>query len=80
LIWAWRPGFWKYSQASNCRRIIRLNRVAGHGFRVHSYLIAAGALETQVQCLTRTSHHPSTAAADPGMFTALRFLGLLDIL
>jgi hypothetical protein len=30
--------------------------------------------------LTRTSHRPSTAAADSGVSTALRFLGLLDIL
>ena len=30
--------------------------------------------------LTRISHHPSTAVADPGASTALRFLGLLDIL
>jgi len=30
--------------------------------------------------LARTSHRPSAAAVDPGMFTALRFLGLLDIL
>jgi len=30
--------------------------------------------------LTRTSHRPSAAAVDPGMHTALRFLGLLDIL
>jgi len=28
--------------------------------------------------LTCTSHRASAAAADPGMFTALRFLGLLD--
>jgi hypothetical protein len=30
--------------------------------------------------LARISHRPPTAAADPGMPTALRFLGLLDIL
>jgi hypothetical protein len=30
--------------------------------------------------LTRISHKFSTAAADPGMFTALRSLGLLDVL
>jgi hypothetical protein len=30
--------------------------------------------------LTRISHQISTAAADPGMFTALRSVGLLDIL
>jgi hypothetical protein len=30
--------------------------------------------------LTRFSHQLSTAAADPGMFAALRFLGLLDVL
>ena len=33
-----------------------------------------------LQPLARTSHRPSTAAADPGASTALRFLGLLDIL
>jgi hypothetical protein len=31
-------------------------------------------------CLTRISHQLSTAAADPGMSTALRSVGLLDIL
>jgi len=30
--------------------------------------------------LARTSHRPSAAAVDPGVSTALRFLGLLDIL
>ena len=30
--------------------------------------------------LTRISHKLSTAAADPGMSTALRSLGLLDVL
>jgi hypothetical protein len=30
--------------------------------------------------LARISHHVSAAAADPGMFTALRSLGLLDVL
>jgi hypothetical protein len=30
--------------------------------------------------LTRIIHEASTAAADPGMFTALRFFGLLDVL
>jgi hypothetical protein len=32
------------------------------------------------KALTRISHQLSTAAADPGMFTALRSVGLLDIL
>jgi len=30
--------------------------------------------------LARTSHHPSAAAVDPGVSTALRFLELLDML
>jgi hypothetical protein len=30
--------------------------------------------------LTRIIHEVSTAAADPGMSTALRFFGLLDVL
>jgi hypothetical protein len=30
--------------------------------------------------LTRIIHEASTAAADPGMSTALRFFGLLDVL
>ena len=34
----------------------------------------------QVNILTRISHQLSTAAADPGMSTALRSVGLLDIL
>jgi hypothetical protein len=33
-----------------------------------------------VLALTRISHQLSTAAADPGMSTALRSVGLLDIL
>jgi hypothetical protein len=31
-------------------------------------------------CLTRIIHEASTAAADPGMSTVLRSVGLLDIL
>ncbi len=31
-------------------------------------------------CLTRISHQLSTAATDPGMSTALRSVGLLDVL
>ena len=31
-------------------------------------------------CLARISHQISTAAADPGMSTALRSVGLLDVL
>ena len=32
-----------------------------------------------MEALPRTSHRLSAAAADLGMFTALRFVGLLDI-
>jgi len=38
------------------------------------------ASRVEAASLARTSRRPSVAAADPGMFTALRFLGLLDIL
>jgi hypothetical protein len=31
-------------------------------------------------CLTRIIHEASTAAADPGMSTALRSVGFLDVL
>ncbi len=33
-----------------------------------------------LECLTRISHQLSTSATDPGMSTALRSVGLLDVL
>jgi hypothetical protein len=38
------------------------------------------AAKSKIIFLARISHQLSTAAADPGMFTALRSVGLLDIL
>jgi hypothetical protein len=37
-------------------------------------------LQSLVPVLTGISHQISTAAVDPGMSTALRFFGLLDVL
>jgi hypothetical protein len=36
--------------------------------------------DTSIQTLTRIIHEASTAAADPGMSTALRSVGFLDVL
>jgi len=50
----------------------------------HKYYPAGQTLrdknENAKEGLTRISHQISTAAADPGMSTALRSVGLLDIL
>ena len=37
-------------------------------------------VSVQISSLTRIIHEASTAAADPGMSTVLRSLGLLDVL
>jgi hypothetical protein len=53
-------------------------------FSVCSKFFSLGSISQNIcepfETLTRISHQPSTAAADPGMSTALRSVGLLDVL
>jgi len=51
-----------------------------YGTLIKSFRTSRLSLRRSLRGLARTSHRPFTAAAEPGAFTALRFLGLLDIL